>query len=338
MTRLAKTTLYGSVAVALVLGADRGFASEPGNFNASLSGVTDGLALGAAPPPGLYAGLLNFYAFNAAGNGHDTGTTVDALLYIPSIAWSTGWKFLGGSYTVAVAQPVFNVDAWATGLNDPFSPATHIENIHNTVISQSLSWNLGAGWFTSLGFKLDVPDGSQFIGTAAPDYWTYAPELNIAYLGPNWKLTANMHYDINGASRGFTGFLGSVGLENAANGYVTGNQFNADVALLAKVGKWEFGPVANFYYQTTADKPGGGVTCTELAAISPAVACGLDSAVSLGGFVGYNFGLVDLQVWATDVVWHRDEFAGPAVWTRLSFKLWGEEPRPMVTKAISSNY
>jgi hypothetical protein len=343
MTRKTKTTLYASAAaLALVTGADRGFAAEPGNFSATLSGITDGAALAVAPPPGFYANINEVFSPNTiVGTGHNTGVSVGGVTVLdPSLTWSSGWKFLGGSYVASVIQPFFWLTAFPTGATNPYpapAPFGLNEDIHNTIVAQRLSWNLGGGWFSSLGFKVDIADGSRFIGQAAPDYWTYAPTAALAYISPNWKLTANFVYDINGPSAGFTGAIGGTPF---GTGYRTGDQFYADIALLARMGKWEFGPVANFAYQTTADKPGGGFSCAQMATLTGGLAqCGLDSAVSLGAFVDYNFGPVTLAVWATDDVWNRDNFKNnAAVFTRLTFKLWGDEPAPMLTKAISPRY
>jgi hypothetical protein len=55
--------------------------------------------------------------------------------------------------------------------------------------------------------------------------------------------------------------------------------------------------------------------------------------------VGYNFGLVDLQVWAVDSVYTRDDYAGSGIFSRLTFKIWGPDAappsRPIFTKAPS---
>ena len=68
----------------------------------------------------------------------------------------------------------------------------------------ALSWNLGGGWFVSVGFNFMGPDGSKRgrSVTPNPDYWTFEPTFAVAYLANNWNLAANFFYDINTKSGG----------------------------------------------------------------------------------------------------------------------------------------
>ena len=45
-----------------------------------------------------------------------------------------------------------------------------------------------------------------------------------------------------------------------------------------------------------------------------------------GALVGYNFGPVDLQVWATDSFHVKDDFGGWGIFGKLVFKLAGSDP------------
>jgi hypothetical protein len=211
---------------------------------------------------------------------------------------------------------------------------------------------LGNGWFADLGVTLIAPDGSHYNGTNNPDYWTVQPRGGVAYVDQNWHFTANFKYDINGSSAGHTGTyqiaanlpfplgFGGTPLANTiagiGNGYTSGQELFGDLALTHLFGKLEVGPVASFKYQTTADSPGGGFTCAQLAAVLPAnLGCGKTSNVSVGGMAGYNFGPVDWQVWITDTVHAQDDYTGWGIYTRLTYKLWGPDvppAKPMYTK------
>jgi hypothetical protein len=137
-------------------------------------------------------------------------------------------------------------------------------------------------------------------------------------------LSANFRYDINTASRGVT--MGAPFLGPAANGFISGNELFGDLTALYKVGKWQFGPVAYFEAQTTADRPGGGVGCT------PAI-CGFQSQIAVGALVGYDFGPVAVQAWFDDTVECQNAICGLDVWGRMTFKIWGPEaPKPLVSK------
>ena len=102
----------------------------------------------------------------------------------------------------------------------------------------------------------------------------------------------------------------------------SGNALYGDFFAAYKLGKWEFGPVAYFEAQTTADTGPG---CPAL--------CGNLSNVAVGGLVGYDFGPVDIQVWVTDSVARQNAIDGVNVWTRLGFRIWAPEAaKPLVAK------
>jgi hypothetical protein len=59
MSTWPKRIANGAAVAALVMGAtiNGSFAVEPGDFTNYLRGASQGLALGALPPPGIYGGL-----------------------------------------------------------------------------------------------------------------------------------------------------------------------------------------------------------------------------------------------------------------------------------------
>jgi len=361
MTRLGTGTLCGAVAgLAMLAGADRGFAMEPGNFGQTEQGSTIGAVIAAPAPPGVYIVNESLIAPHGVGVGQNRGTDVTLPLWAPTLYWSTGWQFLGANVAGAVVQPFYYVAAYPTngttlggnGSGPPFGNTVWFENTANTLFTPIiLQWTLGHGWFADLGVTFIAPDGSRYNGTNNPDYWTVEPRGGVAYIDQNWHFTANFKYDINGTSAGHTGTyqiaanlpfpLGFGGTPLAStiagigNGYRSGNELFGDFALTAVFGKLEVGPVASFKAQTTADSPGGGFTCAQLAALLPAnLGCGKASNVSVGGLVGYNFGPVNWQVWITDTVEAQDDYRGWGIYTRLTYKLWGPDapPKPLITK------
>jgi hypothetical protein len=349
VAQLAVTTLCGVVAgLATITCANRSFAAEPGNFQQTLEGVTINAPLAAAPPAGLYAVMDTFIAPSAVGTGQNLGTTVSAPLWAPELFWSTGYHILGADLSMLVVQPFFDVAAYPTNESGPpFAGAVWFTNVHNTLFTPILaSWDLGNFWHASAGFTFIPPNGSRYNGTNNPDYWTYEPRVALAYLGTDWNLTANFKYDINTASAGHTGLYQVVAgvipvpavaamVASIGRGYTTGQEAFLDLASTRKYGNWEVGPVASLKWQTTADTPGSGFTCTQVTAfLGPTLSCGTSTHHSVGGLVAYTFKSVPikLEVWATDSVYTRDAFGGWGAFTRLTVPIWSNESHP--SKAI----
>ena len=268
MTRLKRIILSGFGAALLAAGsAKQSFAIEGSDFTNYLRGATQGLPLGALPPPGLYGGFgLNATGLDGkAGVGNQAipgAATAPAFGYGVNLLWVPGWTFLGASYAAGVVQGMY-LATTESSLNPPFAASSVNAQLANTNFTPiALSWNLGQGWFTSLALTVVGPDGSRWPSTAAsvdlnPDYWTVAPGFAISYLDANWLASANFRYDVNSASRGVT--MAAPFLAGAGNGFISGNELFGDLTLLYKIGKWSFGPVGYFEAQTTADRPGGGV-------------------------------------------------------------------------------
>jgi hypothetical protein len=311
------------------------FAVEPGDFTNYLRGASQGLALGALPPPGIYGG----FSADVTGLGPSPGkgnqasgfTSAPAPGFGESLLFVPGWTFLGASYGLQIVQGEY-FGLGATPVNPPFTAsAINGPELANTTFNPfTLSWDLRHGWFLAIGLNIIAPIGSQWHSTVTdinlnPDYWTFAPAWAVSYIDPNWFLSANFRYDINTASRGVT--MGAPFLPaGAANGFVSGNELFGDFTGLYRFGKWQIGPVAYFEAQTTADRPGGGVACT------PAI-CGYQSQIAVGALVGYDWGPVAVQVWFDDTVECQNAVCGLDVWGRMTFKILGfETPKPLAAK------
>jgi hypothetical protein len=315
--------------------ASESFAVEPGDFTNYLRGATQGLPLGALPPPGLYGGVA------ADATGAWAARPARATKRPP---WRRTRHWLRGKLTVGAQLDLPRGELrrdhrageyfgqGASSVNPPFAASSiagpELANTNFTPII--LSWTLGHGWFTAVGLTFVAPIGSRWRSTASdlnlnPHFWTIAPGWAISYLDANWMLSANFWYDINTASRGV--IMGAPFLPaGAANGFVSGNELFGDFTAVYKIGKWQLGPVAYFEAQTTTDKPGGGVACT------PAI-CGYQSQIAVGALVGYDFGPVAVQMWFDDTVQCQNAICGLDVGGRMSFKIWGyDAPKPLVAK------
>jgi hypothetical protein len=333
--------LGGLAALAITSAASTAFADEPGSFQNRLEGATIGLPLGAAPPPGLYTGLESAY-LGLANFGHGGGTsgnwqtlTGGVSTGLPAVAqavpllWSTGYSFLGASYSMAAVVAFYEYSTCSFTIpNCATISGGGFVFANPTFTPVNLSWNLQNGWFVSAGFNFMAPIGSRYVGTPNPDYWTLEPTFAVSYIANGWVLSGNFFYDFNSNSTGPCCLLGA---NPAGDTWHHGDILYGDLTALYKLGKWSIGPVGYFEVQTTHDSvsgPGGAAVC--------ATFCGNYSNVAVGGLVGYDFGPVDIQVWVTDVVESNNAPAGVGslwVWSRLGFKLWSPEaPKPLVAK------
>jgi hypothetical protein len=326
-------------ALILAGAASKSYAIEPGDFTNYLRGATQGLPLGAAPPPGVYAS----FSPNATGLGGNAGlgnqaipgkVTAPAFGYGAALLFVPGWTFLGAQYEAAVVQGMYLATS-ESSKTPPFATSSVSSQLANTDFTPiALSWNLTHGWFAAASLHIIGPDGSQWRSTAAsvdlnPDYWTFSPAFALSYIDATWLGSANFRYDINTDSRGVT----MLNIVPGADGFNSGNELFGDFTWLYKLGKWSFGPVGYFEAQTTADRPGGGFTCATAAAAFGGPVCGFQSQIAVGGLVGYDFGPVALQAWFDETVECKNAVCGLDVWSRLSFKLWGpDSPKPLVAK------
>jgi hypothetical protein len=356
MTRLKKLALGGAAAALIMTGAvSKSFAVESGAFQ-YLAGASIGIPGGAAAPPGLYTGFTSAYGIyggmsgnqggtlGVPGGGASTkGTNLGSFIGSVPLLWSTGWNFLGANYSMLVVQPFVTAYVGPVGQGSttcaagPAFPGAVAAGTScafqqmfiNTVWQPlNMSWNLGSGWFASIAFTFQAPDGTRALGIANPDFWAFDPGVGISYLSANWAASVNMSYNIYTASGGRAMNWGGTAF---GNGYVSGNQFVGDWYAAYKLGKWSFGPAGYWVWQTTGDRAGG-LGCAAIAASG--IGCGNENMIGFGALVGYDFGPVDLQVWATDTVWSQNAGQnGWIIWSRLSFRLWAPEaPKPLVAK------
>ena len=325
---LRKVTCSALVVLASGIIATQIVAHELGDFGQYSRGVTIGDPVALVLPPGLYFENTTLVAPQVQGYGQFHGTKVDAMLEIPTVVWSSGLSFFGANVSMYLSQPVYNLTTWNSATpGPPFTGATLYPERANTWVNPiALSWNLGSGWFSNAGFALHIPNGSSYNNTTNPDYLTYEPHAAVTYFADGWNLTANFVYNFNTASAGHTGPFAGTPLAAFGWGYRSGDQAFLDLTATKKLGNWEIGPVAYFTWQTTPDRPGAGYSCSTLAATTQSlVTCGRATDYAVGGLIGYDFGPVALKTFFTNSVYTRDNVGGLAVWTKLSFRLWGPE-------------
>jgi hypothetical protein len=291
--------------------------------SAQKPGVTLGGGSAGVPPPGLYMFNQAFtYQANIVGPGAPnvggSSTPVHAAVDSVGLLWVPGWTFLGATYDAVLVQPWIMADLGSPINADP-------AGVHNTfIVPAELSWKLGdSGFFVKAGLGIYVPDGSitgpAGLGNVGNPWWTFQPEIVVSYLKDGWNLTANVFDEINTRS--------------TITEYRTGDILHAEFTATKTIGKWTAGPVAYYVGQVTSD--------TSSAFYGNAINVNRYNVWAAGALVGYDFGPVALNVWATEELSAHASGGTPtasgsdsasitkgySVFASVSFRLWApDEP------------
>ena len=328
--------------------ASQRFAEEPGTFQNRLEGATIGLPLGALPPPGLYTGLETAYlgisltpraTSRQLCHGQRRTTGLPAIAQAVPLLYVPGWNFLGATYSMSVVEAFYEFElamARKSGLDNAVIAIVGGGFVfaNPTFNPINLSWNLGNGWFVSVGFNFMAPDRQQL----------------SAYLLATWtrtRITGRLSRPSRSAISPTTGCCRRTSsttstpigrrccVRRGFAAYQNGDLFYGDLTALYKFGKWEVGPVGYFEVQTTSDRGYRRLRGRKLPPRLRATAAIIRTSLSAAS-IGYDFGPVDLQVWVTDIVEAQNSPAGVGslwVWTRMGFRLWAPEAaKPLVAK------
>jgi Putative MetA-pathway of phenol degradation len=254
---------------------------------------------------GAPAGALpppGLYFVGAANYGiGEASPTLAVGVGVQGLIWNPGWTFLGASYAADVALIEVEV-----GVHN----ANYLRGVYNPFIRPvTLSWNLGNGFFVSAGSGVYTPVGTEIGNPGA----AFEQHFNISYLANDWIASANFYYGIttSGSANGVTGR--------------TPDYANLDLTLGHAFGKWSLGIV------------GYGAWDTQTTALNAAAGRGVEYGI--GGFVGYNFGVVDLQFKVThQVVTEGTTNYGRGdtrAWVTMVIPIWNPTPpapKPLVAK------
>jgi hypothetical protein len=193
---MMKQRIYGVIAILIAaIASQQTSAIELGDFGQYPRGVTIGDPVAAVLPPGLYFENVTVVAPQSQGYDQFHGTKTNIVADIPVLIWSTGLSLFGGNASMYLSKPGYYLTAWNSNIpGPPFSEATFYPELSNTWITPiALSWSLGNGWFSNVGFALHIPDGSSYNNTTNPDYLTYEPHAAITYFLNGWNLTAKLY-------------------------------------------------------------------------------------------------------------------------------------------------
>jgi hypothetical protein len=212
---------------------------------------------------------------------------------IPVVAWSTPWTFLGARVQFLALPPLIE-----TGVQN----ISYSSSFFNPALFGQLAWDLGNGFGFSyaLGSYFDVDQPVAFNSTSLNQRFA------LSYTANSWNLTANVIY---GAQLDSVTNRPQISPCPAPFGFKGCNPdfINVDLTATKKFGKWEFGAVA--------------YGSTDLT--SPIASYQKQSQFAAGGLLGYDFGPITLQAYATTEVYERN-YGGRDTrgWFRMIIPLW----------------
>ncbi len=283
--KLTAIAAAGTLSLCLVTPGLAGSVTQPGE--------TVGAAAGTPVPPGVY--FTNTLSYGCRDISPED---VCATVTIPVLIWSTPWQVLGGRLQFLAWTPALDVGQDST----PTTPGLYSAGFYNPGGLIQLAWDLGGGWGVSYGI-------GAYFENDTPVSWSDTSlnqRLAVSYTGNGWNLTANLiygtHFDSVNRDPQFSpcpapGF----GLN------CNPDFLNLDLTATKKFGKFEIGPVAFASWDLT----------------DPIDTYQQQSQVAVGGLIGYDFGQVNLQLYATTDV-GQDNYNGheTRLWTRVTFPLW----------------
>jgi Putative MetA-pathway of phenol degradation len=256
-------------------------------------GETVGVPAGEPLPQGLYLA-------NTADWGCRNASPTSCLgITIPVVTWSTPWTVVGARVQFFTVTPWIDVGVHNTSYN---------QSIYNPALFGQLAWNLGDGFGVSYAL-------GAYFGIGEPVAWS-ATSLNqrfaLSYTRGGWNLTANVIYGAQLDSLTDQPQISPCPPPNGSNG-CNPDFLNVDLTATKKFGKWEFGGVA--YGSTDLTRPVANYR--------------KQSEIAVGGLLGYDFGPVNLQVYATTEVAERN-YGGRDTrgWFRMIIPLWTPEAAP----------
>jgi hypothetical protein len=164
--------------------------------------------------------------------------------------------------------------------------ADYVYGMYNPFLAGQLAWDLGNGFGFSyaLGAYFGVDTDVAFRDTSLNQ------RFGLSYTRDGWNLTANVTWGLFGNSDVYPDFL------------------NLDLTATKKIGKWEVGVI------------GYGSTDLNLPALD---VVGKQSQFAVGPLIGYDFGPVTVQAYASHDVYEKN-YGGhdTRLWTRFIIPIW----------------
>jgi hypothetical protein len=268
----------------------------------TLPGDSSGQAYAVPLPEGVY--FWDTPSYGTRPNGKSLGVDENSFANVPVFFWSTPLKPLGGRLELAATIPELFVGFPS---NAGYRGPSSLRGLYNSLFAAIWAFDFGNGFNASLLSGVYIPENPGKTGVSV-DAWVAREGLNVAYAADGWTAAANLSYQFQGKD-----YL--TGLPSANDNFVY------DLTLTKTIDKIEFGPVGF-----------GSADTNQHANSHPA------AQFALGGLVGYNFGPVAAQIYATHDVAQRN-LGGyeTRVWSRIIIPLWSPAPTS-VSQGASSKY
>jgi len=296
---LGNMLLFGTVLGMLVAAVP---VSAAELWDPHLRGIDEGLAAGAALPPGFYGIWDQWYSPMGIydSHGHGTGTDLDVLVEAPILFWQSDFTILGGAYSAAIAEP-FDFTDVHQAVN-----SAHWGTYNTLLIPGQLAWELPNDFHVKAGLTVYLNDASSYPGhpdSGAPNgvgsgngYWTFQPDLGVSWMRNGWDFSVNFHYAAN--------------LENPATHYQSGDQVAIDYTVMKAIGQWSLGLGGYTENQIMADSGAGAAACASMGGCKAANA-------GIGPLVQYNFGPVIAMAEYNAPIYTQSDVGGSMLNVRL---------------------
>ena len=254
----------------------------------TLPGDSSGQAYAVPFPEGIFFWDTPTYGWRP--NAVAPGVDANSFANIPAFLWATPLSPLGGRLELAATIPSLFVGFPNTTGHEQLSAR---RGLYNSLFAAVWAFDLGNGFnvsFLSGGYIPEDP-GKTGVSTNA---WVAREGLNLAYLSNGWKAAANLTYQRQGNNL-------STNLPSANDNFVY------DLTFTKTLNKLEFGAVAF-----------GSCDVDKRAMNLPAA-----SKFAMGGIIGYDFGNLEAQIYATHDVAQRN-LGGyeTRIWSRVAVPLW----------------
>ncbi|MGC8490677.1 MAG: SphA family protein [Syntrophobacteraceae bacterium] len=312
------------VAVAMTLSTAT--AEEIWDFH--LRGHTEGLSLGAAPPPGVYMIDETFIApaFKLYGDdGHTIpGPKLFAFVNIPTFVWSTGYKFLGADYMCGFMQPwdYTNLTIQQNTFPTTFEGGSQWGAYNTVLLPAMLSWQLPFNLHGMLGFEVGLNDGTTSPGDrviaysvnrvkyanpyqsdggiyaeSSNDTYVFAPLWGLSWLCNGWNVSVFGEYDFS--------------TKDTDTNYQSADEIGMDYTVAYNWRKWTFGFGAESQFQVGNDKFASQVPRAPTGIFSYRSQPGTRAEnFTAGPLIGYNFGAVDTMFIYNFPLYTKNDFGG----------------------------
>ena len=269
-TRFPRSRTLGLALVAALLAGVGAGAADAAEYGTGpwVKGYTDIFGGIVPPQQGLYVrndayhyeGEVNATVFNGR---IALGVEQNYLADILALTYVTPWKILGGTYAVALAPSLLQMNvgvaAQLPGGTLPGPLGLRIPTLTITAIDHELSqgdtafaplvlgWNAGNfHWnFALFGFAPTGEYSTRQLANTSLNHWAIMPRLAATYFNPKTG------WQVNGAA------IYSYNFENPATDYKTGEILNLEGAVTKNFGPLGVGAVGYAMIQTTPDSGTG---------------------------------------------------------------------------------